>query len=502
MEFSWHLIVFVASFAMIALAAKQIGNYFSVAQLPLISGFLLTGILAGPYVLGLLSGEVTSHLRFVDEMSLAVIAFAAGSELYLQELRSRLRSIAWITLGNTIVVPLLGGGALLLLANMIPFMRPLSTGGRLAVALLAGAILVARSPSSAIAIVDELRAKGPFTQTVLGVTMVTDVVVIALFAVSSSVADALLTSLPFDLGFVLLLLLEFVLELALGLVLARFLVLILANVMQPVIKAGAILITGYGIFALAGLIRGLTHRYWGVEIFLEPLLVCMVGSFFVTNHSNYRADFLKLLHDIGPGVYIAFFTLTGAELSLNVLATAWPVALTLFLVRGVAIGVGTYSGGELAGDPPLHNRVGWMTYITQAGVGLGSAKEVAVEFATWGAAFATVIIAVIVLSQLAGPPLFKWAITRVGEARTRAPTPPPDAVHHAIIFGLEGQSLALARLLSAHGWIVKLGSRRVKEREDLSYSGVDIHPIEDLTVGALRANWGSTRRRDHSHAFQ
>ena len=40
-----------------------------------------------------------------------------------------------------------------------------------------GVIAIARSPSSAIAVVRELRADGPFTQTVLGVTMVTDVVV-------------------------------------------------------------------------------------------------------------------------------------------------------------------------------------------------------------------------------------------------------------------------------------------------------------------------------------
>ena len=42
-------------------------------------------------------------------------------------------------------------------------------------------VSIARSPSSAIAVVAEQRADGPFTQTVLGVTMVTDVVVVVLF---------------------------------------------------------------------------------------------------------------------------------------------------------------------------------------------------------------------------------------------------------------------------------------------------------------------------------
>ena len=49
------------------------------------------------------------------------------------------------------------------------------------VALFCGVIAIARSPSSAIAVVSEARSDGPFTQTVLGVTMVTDVAVIVLF---------------------------------------------------------------------------------------------------------------------------------------------------------------------------------------------------------------------------------------------------------------------------------------------------------------------------------
>lgn len=62
--------------------------------LPLISGFLLTGIVAGTYVLDLISMEATSNLRFVDEIALGFIAFAAGGELYLKELKTRVKSIA------------------------------------------------------------------------------------------------------------------------------------------------------------------------------------------------------------------------------------------------------------------------------------------------------------------------------------------------------------------------------------------------------------------------
>ena len=61
-----------------------------------------------------------------------------------------------------------------------------------------------------------------------------------------------------------------------------------------------------------------------------------------------------------------------------------------------------------------------MAYITQAGVGLGLAKEVAVEFPEFGNPFATIIISVIVLNQIVGPPLFKLAIQLMKEDHSKA----------------------------------------------------------------------------------
>lgn len=83
----------------IALASKQIGQFFTRFQLPLITGFLFTGIITGPFGLNLITHDALENLRIIDEISLAFIAFAAGSELFLQELKSLLKSIAWITVG-------------------------------------------------------------------------------------------------------------------------------------------------------------------------------------------------------------------------------------------------------------------------------------------------------------------------------------------------------------------------------------------------------------------
>ena len=93
-----------------------------------------------------------------------------------------MKSIAWQTVAQLVSIFLFGTIAMLLLADFVPFMQPMPFGWRLAVGMLTGAIVVARSPSSAIAIVTELRAKGLFTRTVLGVTVLMDVVVVVCFA--------------------------------------------------------------------------------------------------------------------------------------------------------------------------------------------------------------------------------------------------------------------------------------------------------------------------------
>jgi hypothetical protein len=71
------------------------------------------------------------------------------------------------------------------LANQIEFMRQMHTGAqRLAVASVAGTIMVARSPAAAIAVLREVDGRGPFCSLTLSVIVAKDVVVIVLFGLN------------------------------------------------------------------------------------------------------------------------------------------------------------------------------------------------------------------------------------------------------------------------------------------------------------------------------
>ncbi len=445
----------LAAFAFTALAAFQIGRFSTRFHLPLISGYLLAGILAGPFILRFMDVANVESLRFLDEVSLAFIAFAAGSEMALDELRGRYRSIGWNTLTQIAAIYLFCGAAVFLLADVIPFMQGLSTAGRLAASLLAGTILAARSPSSAIAIINELRARGPFVKGVLGVTLVKDVLIVALFAVSTSIAATLLNGHRFDLGFIILVVFEILASIGFGILVAQVMALVLRSHWEDRVKIPLILLIGYLVFALSGEIRQFSHENLPFDLLFEPLLICMVASFWITNRSPYRSELRHLLHQVEMPIFVIFFTLIGQALDLSVLQALLPVTLAIFAVRLAALFVGGYIGGTLAGDPPRFNRLTWMAYITQAGVGLGLAKEVAIEFPELGNDFATLMVAAIVLSQLAGPPLFKFAIRLVGESHLPKDIA-DDEILDVVIVGIENQSRQLAERLLAHGWRVKL----------------------------------------------
>jgi Trk K+ transport system NAD-binding subunit len=96
-----------------------------------------------------------------------------------------------------------------------------------------------------------------------------------------------------------------------------------------------------------------------------------------------------------------------------------------------------------------------MGFITQAGIALGLAREVAVGFPALGDAFATLIIAVIVLNEILGPLALREGLRRMGESNLPEPGI-RDNVRDVLILGAEGQALALARRLAAEGWRVRV----------------------------------------------
>ncbi len=63
-----QLVAALLIFGLIALASRQIGAFFTRIHLPLVTGFLLTGILAGPHILQVVSTGSLARCIFLTSL--------------------------------------------------------------------------------------------------------------------------------------------------------------------------------------------------------------------------------------------------------------------------------------------------------------------------------------------------------------------------------------------------------------------------------------------------
>ncbi len=466
----FEIALLLTGFGVIAVASGQIARLFRKIKLPMITGLILVGIISGPWVLGLISAESVSSLSFLNDFALAFIALAVGSELYLKEIRERVKSITWMTLTQLLLTFLIGSIVFYLLSDLIPFMQGMNPATRLAVALLGGIIFAARSPASAIAIINEMRARGPFTRTTIGVIVVKDFLVVLIFSMVLTLSRSILSADRFSLWSVLIALLEIVAAFGIGYLFAQLINFYFKNTGNSYVRTVLILITGFLVFVLTDFLSDISKTFIATGLHIEPLAISIFAGYIVTNYSRFRNDFIKIIQDISPVIYIIFFTLIGAGINISVLGSIWYIALILYFLRIVALMVAGYSGALLGGDDHRIGRLSWMAYVTQAGVSIALVSVVAGEFVGWGEAFSTLMIAVIILNLLTGPPLFKMALQKSGEGRLRSDSSFLGRDQKAVIFGLESQSIALAKRLKEYDWsvsIVVCNDQEIKLEKDL-----------------------------------
>lgn len=371
-------------------------------RLPSITGFLVFGVLAGPHALALETARDAELLRLFEELALGLIALTAGGEFRVDVVRRRARALLAITAGHTVLLLIGVATVLWLVLARYPFLGPVTAAERLAAVALLGVVAVAVSPSTTIAVMSELRARGELVETVLGVTIVKDLVILLLFAVVNAAALSVVVGGGLDPGHVVQVGVEIVGSLLTGCALGLGLGWYIARVGRLVPLTVLVLA-----LASAELARG---------AWIEHLLVCMAAGFAARNLFPRAAGrFLDGLEQSSTPVYVVFFALVGAGLDLGLVATVWLPALIYVTVRLAAVWVTTRFPAALAGSSPEVVRFGWMGFVAQAGLSLGLAARVQRELPGIGPTLATLVVAAVVVNQLIGPVLWARAIRAAGE---------------------------------------------------------------------------------------
>jgi len=482
MHIDKEFLILVVAFILIVAASNTLSKIFEKIKLPLITGFITIGVIAGPYLLNMLPGDI-HKIEFINDISLAFIAIASGAEIYLKEIRDKIRNIGIMSASQFFITFIVSFGLLYILADHIPFLREKDGNIKLAISLLVSTIFIARSPASAIAIINELRAKGPFTKISLGVTIVKDIFVILLFAIVFSISEVLVTGLKFDFVKILIVIINIILSIGLGWVYAKVIGFTFRFNLPKFIQLILLLAIGWSMFALSHFVRDITTEYINATIHLEALLVGIIASFVVTNYSKYRLNLLENVEELSPYVYPTFFTFIGATINLDLLLKYWPVAFLLFGIRFISIVIASFTGSLILRDTFKKTIFSWTPYITQAGVSIGLLTIIADHFQGFGYELEVIIIAVIIINQFVGPPLFKLAIISVGESHLKSNDYQYDFNRDLFVFGVGGKAILFAKTMKSEGFNVNIVTDKVdiqKECTEIDIKVIDRFDFENF----------------------
>ena len=369
---------------------------------PRITGYLVLGLLAGPHALGLETARDAELLRPFEGLALGLIALTAGGEFRLEVIRRRLRPLAVLTGAHTFGILIFVAGALWVFFRLVPFLPSATPAETVVAVALLGVIAVAVSPSTTIALIAELRARGEMVETVLAVTIVKDLIILLLFTLVTALSMSLLHGGAPVLGDLIHVVVEIVGSLLVGAVFGAMLGLYITKVNRLVPLT---------VLALALASAELAQQSW-----VEHLLVCMAAGFVARNlYPNAAGRFLDALEQSSTPIYVVFFALIGAGLDIGVFAVLWLPALVYVLVRGLGVWLMTGFPASAAGSGRSMVRYGWMGFVAQAGLSLGLAARIQREIPGVGEAVAALVVAAVVVNQLVGPVLWERAILAAGE---------------------------------------------------------------------------------------
>jgi Kef-type K+ transport system membrane component KefB len=398
------------SLGLLLVGSFLVGELAALAGIPRVSGALVFGMLAGPELHAALGLRLPTlvpraeldYLQLIDALAVSLIGLVAGSEIRVEFLRRSGGMVARLVACEMAGVLLMVGGGVALFAGSIPLLAERRTGERWYLVAVLAAMAIANSPAIVTAMLRETRAAGAFARTALAVTVVKDLALVigvsallAAWTAGGSGGSAALGVVWHLAG-----------SLLVGAVFAGLL--------------GAVTLRTRGRLDLLVIVAGFSIALAGRMLSIAPLLAGITAGFALANAAPARTRRLfQSVDDLLPATYALFFAVAGARIGLGALATLWPLALGIAALRLAGLWSGLRAGCAWAGvGAPVRTWL-WTSMVPQAGVSIALAAEARNAFAgePWAALLHAVLLSVVALHEIAGPPLLRLGLLQCGEVR-------------------------------------------------------------------------------------
>ena len=377
--------------ALMIFAGMFCGRMVKHIHLPNVTGYLIAGLLIGPSVLGLLSGNFLDAISIISKVALGFIAFSIGNEFkvsYFKEVGAA-----------PIVIACLES----FFAVLFVFLGLLASGQEVPFSLVLGAIAAATAPAATIMVIKQYRARGPVTKLLLSVVAIDDATALILFSLSIAIAQAIMGAA----GSLAASILSPLWEIGGALLVGGILGLLFLIPLRFFKKQGnrLSLIVGF-IFAGLGLAQWLG---------LSDLLLCMSMGAVLANLSPDINSLMDISDSVTAPVFMIFFVASGAELQLSVLPTVGLIGAIYIVLRVLGKMFGASLGSVLCKcEKPVRSYLG-PCLLPQAGVAIGLSLAAAEIVPAYASEIRAVILCGTLIYELVGPAVTKLSLKKAGE---------------------------------------------------------------------------------------
>lgn len=364
------------------------------AKMPNVTGYLIVGLIVGPYVLNIIPEEMITSLKLIPEVALGFIALSIGSEFKLSYLKKVGKAPVVIAclegFGATIVVDL----TLILTGHDVPF------------SLCLGAIAAATAPAATMMVVRQYKAHGPVTETLLPVVAIDDAVALISFGVSVAIAKAIQD--PSG-GSLVMALIKPVISIfetfALGFILGLAFSLLCKYFRS---NGNRLCIAIMMVFLALGLCEAT-----GLS---DLLCVMMMSATYINLSDSYERVFSSV-DIITVPIFMLFFFLSGADLDVRIISSVGVIGIIYVVFRCVGKVAGASLGCTICKCSDTVKKYLGFTLIPQAGVAIGLATQSMTVVPEFGKQIKTIILCGTVIYELVGPLITKIALTKAGEIK-------------------------------------------------------------------------------------
>lgn len=383
--------------ALLLFSGLIFGRAVKFLRLPNVTGYLIAGLIIGPYCLKILSLDAVADFELISEMALAFIAFTIGSQFKLSHLKNLGIAPAIIAIFEALTASVLVSVVLIFF------------GCEVKTALLLGAIASATAPAATVMVIRQYNAKGPVTSTLLSVVALDDAVAIICFGFVMALINMLQNPLQ---GSVFVFIIKPIAEI-LGSVVFGFLLGVIFNLPLKYFKKASNRLAIIAAFVFLGAAVASVLE-------LSALLLCMCMGATLVNVNNSANSVFGLLDNVTAPIFLMFFVVSGAQLNITILPQIGLIGIVYVIVRVVGKVLGSYIGAIIAKSSSTVKKYLGFALIPQAGVAIGLSLIASKALPQYGPEIRAVVLCATFIYELIGPVVTKIALEKSGEIKVNS----------------------------------------------------------------------------------